>query len=273
MRLEESYLSERPLHAFVLLEALNWAFFMLERNIKTILDTGFFASFLIRFILRATVLLLIAPKVLKIPNGQRTFKQYIEDIKLRQKKPVWRSLKIATYLAVILLGALFIAATLYGGFQWDLSQLDPSKSPILLVAINAGLWEEIMWRGIIMTLFLKRYSARSAVLINTGLFAISHLINLLSGQSIIVMLGQIVFVLIGTPILAYLFIMTESLLPVILLHFAVDAFSPLFINSMIQPGPDIIKGGIYMLLGWMIGNIVANIVLQWHSGRIKTQPD
>ena len=71
------------------------------------------------------------------------------------------------------------------------------------------------------------------------------------------MLGQLIFVLIATPFLAYLFIKTDSLIPGILIHYSVDAFGILFYYSMLQPGPNFIIGGIYMLVGWFIGNILA----------------
>ena len=131
------------------------------------------------------------------------------------------------------------------------------ESPFVLIAINAGLWEEIMWRGIVLTLFLKKYSVRISIAINTALFALSHLINLFAGQNILIMIGQLIFVLIATPFLAMIFIKTQSLLPGILIHYSVDAFGILFYASMLQPGPNLIVGGIYMLAGWFLGNILA----------------
>jgi membrane protease YdiL (CAAX protease family) len=139
----------------------------------------------------------------------------------------------------------------------DFSILLPQNSPFLLVAVNAGIWEEIMWRGIILTMFLRKYSVRTSITLNTVLFAIAHLSNLFVGQNVIVMLGQLIFVLIATPFISYVFVKTESLIPGILIHFAIDALSPVFMNSMIQPGPNLILGGIYMLVGWFIGNILA----------------
>jgi hypothetical protein len=102
---------------------------------------------------------------------------------------------------------------------------------------------------------------RFSFAIDTIFFTLAHLINLFAGRDLLSMLGQLIFVLIATPFLAYIFIRTESLIPGILIHYAIDAFSPLFMYSMIQPGPNLILGGIFMLTGWLVGNILAFIFL------------
>jgi membrane protease YdiL (CAAX protease family) len=167
------------------------------------------------------------------------------------------NLIIAIVSTILLLTGLVLSGVLYGNFTLDFALLLPENSTLLLVAVNAGLWEEMMWRGIILTLFLKRFSVRTSIAFNTVLFALSHLSNLLLGQDMVVMLGQLIFVLIATPFIAYVFIRTKSLLPGILIHFSVDALGPIFMTSMIQPGPSLIVGGIYMLAGWLLGNILA----------------
>ena len=231
------------------------------------------SGFIIRFFTRAFLLLFIVPLVLKIPNGQRSFSEYLEDIKLTQYRPLVRNLIIAVVSTFLLLTGLSLAGVLYGNFTLDLALLLPENSPLLLVAVNAGIWEEIMWRGIILTLFLRRFSVRTSIALNTVLFALSHLSNLLVGQDMLVMLGQLIFVLIATPFIAYVFIRTKSLLPGILIHFSVDALGPIFMNSMIQPGPSLIVGGIYMLVGWLFGNVLAFGFIHFFMKTRDTPPE
>ena len=257
METRESFLSQRILLAFIILEVLNWSSLLISTDICDFLALDLVTGFPIRFGIRAILFLGIVPFILKIPNGQKSFTEYLEDIRITNYKPARRSLIVTIGSIFFLLGGLALAGILYGNFSLDFSLIASNESPLILIAINAGLWEEIMWRGIVLTLFLKRYSVRTSIAINTVLFALSHLINFLSRPDFLLMIGQMIFVLIATPFLAYVFIKTESLLPGILIHYSVDAFGMLFYASMLQPGPGLIIGGICMLVGWFVGNILA----------------
>lgn len=262
MESQESFLSSRLILTILVLETLNLvtglgSWFLID-TFAIDPNTGF----QFRFIVKAVFLLILVPFVLMVPKGKRTFDEYTQDIGLRNYRPLVKNIIITFTTTVVLLCGLLLAALLYGDFVFDPTIIHPANSPILLASVNAGLWEEIMWRGIILTMLLKRFDIRPAIAIDTVFFAIAHLSNLLVGQNPIVMLGQLIFVLIGTPTLAYVFIKTESLWPGILIHFSVDAFGPLFYNSMLQIGPNILIGGIYMLMGWLVGNILALICLK-----------
>ncbi|MFX1369516.1 MAG: CPBP family intramembrane glutamic endopeptidase [Promethearchaeota archaeon] len=257
METEESFLSRRIWVAFIILELIWLALGFAVRYISGFLALDTLLDFALKFVLIGMFLLLFVPFILMIPRGKRTFRQYLDDIRLTQYRPVGRNLIIIIVSTLLLLSGLILTGFLYGNFTLDFTFLLPENSPILFVAINAGIWEEIMWRGIILTLFLKNYSVRTSISVNTVLFALAHLANLFVGQDLLVMLGQLIFVLIATPFIAYVFVKTESLLPGILIHFSIDALGSIFMASMIQPGPNLIIGGIYMLVGWFIGNILA----------------
>ncbi|MFW9844435.1 MAG: CPBP family intramembrane glutamic endopeptidase [Candidatus Thorarchaeota archaeon] len=257
MEAEESFLSQRIIFAFIILEVLNWSFLLLGSYVNDLLALDVLTGFTFRFGIRAVQCLGIVPFILKVPNGKRSLGEYLADIKITNYKPTARLLIITIVSTCLLLAGLAVAGIAYGNFVLDTSIIFNEEAPLVLLAINAGLWEEITWRGIVLTLFLKRYSIRTSITINTILFALSHLINLFAGRDILIMIGQLIFVLIATPFLAYVFIKTESLLPSILIHYSIDAFGMLFYASMLQPGPNLIIGGIFMLVGWFVGNILA----------------
>ncbi len=263
MEIEESFLSQRIVLAFIILEALNWSSLLLGTYVNDFLALDTVTDFTFRFGIKAVLFLGIVPFILKIPNGKRSLGEYLTDIKITNYKPTVRLLIITIISICLLLAGLLIAGIVYGNFILDPSIIFNEEAPFVLIAINAGLWEEVMWRGIVLTLFLKRYSSRTSITINTILFAISHLINLFAGRDILIMIGQLIFVLIATPFIAYVFIKTESLLPSILIHYSIDAFGPLFYASMLQPGPNLIIGGVYMLGGWLTGNVLAFIFLMY----------
>lgn len=257
MEFQESYLSQRIILAIIILGGFDWISLLLSRYISDYLALDAFTGFALRFGIRGVLFLGIVPFILKIPNGQRTFTEYLSDIRITNYKPATKLVLVTIISVCLLLGGLAIAAIFYGNFTLNLGLIFIEESPFVLIAINAGLWEEIMWRGIVLTLFLKRYSVQMSIAINSVLFALAHLINFFASPDVLMMLGQLIFVLIATPFLAIIFIKTESLLPGILIHYSIDAFGILFFGSMIQPGPNLIIGGIYMLAGWFLGNILA----------------
>ena len=138
--------------------------------------------------------------------------------------------------------------------------------------LRPGIWEEVAFRGVILTLLLKKYNERTAIIINTVLFTLAHLSNLLTNSGfdimtvLTIMVGQLLFVALGTPLLALLFVKSKSLIPSIIVHYAVDAFYP-FLVSYLQPGPDLIRGGLFMLAGSLGGNIVAILCVLWLAKR------
>jgi membrane protease YdiL (CAAX protease family) len=273
MAIQESFLSRRPIIAILVLEVFNIIIGFGDRFLVDTLGADMVTGFLIRFSIKTVFFLIVVPLFLLVPNGQRTFKEYIHDIGLRNYRPLAKNLIITLVSILLLLFGFLFAAILYGNFVFDLAIIHPDNSPILFVAINAGLWEEIMWRGIILTLLLKRFDTRSAIALDTVFFALAHLMNLVVGQNPVVMLGQLIFVIIGAPFLAYVFIQTKSLWPGILIHFSIDAFGILFYNSLLQIGPNLVSGGIYMLMGWLLGNILAFIALVTITRNNKRYPE
>lgn len=255
---------ENPVAAVAVLIILDTSFalipLILSWFVPSIFDTLTGIAF--RFIVRMTLWFLIVPFVLYLPNGRESFRDFLQSIRLTSFSPKGRLVLITVVGASLNLGGIFVAALLYGGWTLDLSLIFDPNNPSIIYSINPGLWEEVGWRGLILTLLLKRYSVKQAVVLNSVLFSLSHLINLLAGQPLLFMVGQLIFVFIGSLFLALLFIRTESLVPSILVHYAVDAFSPLFLTSLLT-GPAILIGGIYFLVGAAIGNMATIACLLW----------
>ncbi len=255
---------ENPISAVVVLIILNTIFALTPLVLSWVIP-GIFNTLMgiaFRFVVRMILWFLIVPFALYLPNGKEPFKDFLGSIRLTSFSPRGRLALITVVGALLNLGGIFLAALLYGGWTLDLSLIVDPTNPSIIYSINPGLWEEVGWRGLILTLLLKRFSLKRAVVINSILFSLSHLINLLAGQPLLVMIGQLIFVFMGSLFLALLFIRTESLVPCIIIHYAVDAFSPLFMTSLFA-GPDILVGGIYFLVGAAIGIMAATALLLW----------
>lgn len=226
-------------------------------SVNTIIPIYNIPGFFFRFAVQMTIWILIVPFILHLPNGDSDIWPYFDSIGLTKVKPFRRNVIITVVGIILTMGGMALGTMVFGDWVFDLSHILPPKSDMLLTAINPGLWEEIIWRGIVLTLLLKKYSLRTSIAINTVLFALAHLINLLGGQPPIVMLGQLIFVLIATPFIALVFVKTESLIPGIIIHYSIDAFQGLFMYLLIQAGPDLIIRGLFMLAGWFAGNVLA----------------
>lgn len=219
--------------------------------------------FVISFTLQTIFWIFIVPLILHLPNGRESYRDYFRSIKLTPISPLGKKLFYGIVGSILTLAGLFLAALLYGGWVLDFNQILPPTTWTLLHSLRPGIWEEVAWRGVILTLLLKKHNERKAIVINAVLFALAHLTNLLVGQHPIVMLGQLIFVFTGTLFLGLLFVKTKSLIPCMITHYAGDAFGPLFLYTLVQPGPNLIVGGIFMLVGWAVGNAIAILCLKF----------
>jgi membrane protease YdiL (CAAX protease family) len=100
-------------------------------------------------------------------------------------------------------------------------------------AINSGslywmlpsIYEEVLFRGIVLTLFMNRYSVRQSILISALGFGLFHLMNLLNpGSTMISVLAQIVYCSLIGLFYGYITIKSDSLLPAMLLHWLGNTF-------------------------------------------------
>jgi membrane protease YdiL (CAAX protease family) len=56
-----------------------------------------------------------------------------------------------------------------------------------------GIWEEIAFRGVILTLLLKKYSEKKSIIINGLLFGGVHFINIIQGADVVSTIIQMVY--------------------------------------------------------------------------------
>jgi membrane protease YdiL (CAAX protease family) len=99
----------------------------------------------------------------------------------------------------------------------------PPKSWGLLTSLPS-IFEEVAFRGVLLTFFLLRYSKRKSIVFSSFGFAIIHIFNLLSGRDPIWVAGQVIWAFILGLFYGYLFIKTGSLLPVMIVHYLGNLF-------------------------------------------------
>jgi membrane protease YdiL (CAAX protease family) len=151
---------------------------------------------------------LFAPFVLRLPMGKRTFRQCLGDIGLTRVQPFFRLVLLALSCYLILALSQAAASFVYRLFQglpitwsfirqvFDVSRDLPPGSSSLLVSIPSA-FEEAVFRGIVLTVFLSKYPERQAILFSALGFGLVHALHLVSGGDLVLnaSLGALILLL------------------------------------------------------------------------------
>ncbi len=183
---------------------------------------------------------LFVPFVLRLPKGKRTFRQYLDDIGLSRLQPFLRLVLLGLSCYLILALSQGAASFVYrlseglpinGSFirqVFDISGDLPPRSLSLLTSFPS-IFEEVAFRGIVLTVFLSKYSERKSIIFSALGFGLMHLLNLANGADLVWVVGQVVWAFIIGLFYGYVFIRTRSLLPPMIVHY----FGNVFIGSLV----------------------------------------
>lgn len=81
------------------------------------------------------------------------------------------------------------------------------------------IYEEIVFRGVLLALLLQTYSVKQAVIISSILFGLWHLKNI-GYVGIEPIISQILYTMVCIgPLFAYITVRTQSILPAIIVHY------------------------------------------------------
>ncbi|MHA1211852.1 MAG: CPBP family intramembrane glutamic endopeptidase [Candidatus Heimdallarchaeota archaeon] len=249
--LNTTWLSEHPWMGIMTLLFLYIIFLILPGMIYrlavtyTYYSTHIYWIHIVDFFGVAILFLLIVPLVLGLPTN-RSYKDNAESSRVFNFKPVYRTVGLGIISAVILLACMLLASylaivtTSQGFLPFDPSYLVDPSTVNIYTSLKPGIWEEVAFRGIILVLLLKKYSKRTAIIVNGVLFGLFHVVNLILAfvnaivfsvsipeELPIMVIFQIVYTMFFGFFLAYLFIKANSLIPCIIAHYLVDAFSTL----------------------------------------------
>lgn len=133
----------------------------------------------------------------------------------------WKG-KAADYLFFV---PMFILMTgnLWGGFAVAYSGMDQVSAVISMLLI--GFIEEMIFRGFLFRVLLKKDPVPVAITISAVTFGIGHIVNLLAGQANLDTVIQVFFAIAWGYIFTMVFYKSGSLIVCIIVHGMVDAFS------------------------------------------------
>jgi membrane protease YdiL (CAAX protease family) len=181
------------------------------------------------------VLFIIVPFILHLPNGKSSFKEYLNVIRLTRIRPLLPIVALGVTSSLLMLFMLSANSLVYRIAQglpvsptFLKTMIDwkgdlPPQSLGYIVSFPA-IFEEVTWRGVLLVLFMKRYSPRKSILITALGFGLFHFINLLFGVETNFVIRQVIF---GSALgffYGYLVLRSDSLMPAMLFHYLVNLF-------------------------------------------------
>ncbi|NIO00737.1 MAG: CPBP family intramembrane metalloprotease [Candidatus Latescibacteria bacterium] len=196
-----------------------------ETTVRLLIPDNYIIRVLTKFVFFSLYILFIVPYIIRKSADITSFGNYMRRIGLVIYFPFNRII-----FAVLTCYFIFIISQLSGSLIYYSTRsshyiFDFSRHSLLgSQSIIAGIFEEILFRGIILTLLLIRHAESKAVVISAAIFAGIRLLNMLNpemNQSWV--LGQAAWAF-GLGIMyAYMFIRMKSLIPLILLHYFLNA--------------------------------------------------
>ena len=184
------------------------------------------------FALGILFFIVFIPKVLRLPSGRTTIRRYLHDIGVDRIRPISRTLLIFLPCLLSILVTQMVASLVYNHFilGWDvdfftnqLFNIHRIRTKIGLGPITAigSVFEEVVLRGVVMTMLLRVYSERKAIIGSAAAFGYVHIINLLNAftyENLVFVAGQIIWATIIGLLYGYMFLKTGNLYANMLLH-------------------------------------------------------
>lgn len=118
---------------------------------------------------------------------------------------------------------ILVTGNLWGGLNHVYSGISQVWSIISMLLI--GYIEEIIFRGFLFKAILEKDGAKKSIIIVAVTFGIGHIVNLFAGQASLETLAQVFFAIAWGFIMVVIFYKSKSLIPCIIAHGLIDAFS------------------------------------------------
>ncbi len=215
---------------------------LISRSLGSLIASNPILSSLIGFVFGIMVFIFFIPKVLKMPKGKTTLRCYLNDIGVDRIRPLSRTLLIFFPCLISIIASQIVASLVYNHFilGWDFDifvnrLFDMTRirtwigwSPITAVG---SIFEEIVLRGVVLTMLLQVYSERKAIAISALAFGYVHILNLLNGlnyNNVLFVIGQIIWASIIGVLYGYMFLKTGNLYANMFLHWTANGLSNCF---------------------------------------------
>jgi membrane protease YdiL (CAAX protease family) len=246
-------------------------FFVDSLSIIAMLFIDFFVNFGVMILLW----LFIVPRSLGLPNGKMHLKEYVKTIGIKNDGKLVRNILLGLGCSGIFFICTYITANIFGNYVFDLDVIfgTPGLSVsflgwfLFILMLIPGIWEEVSFRGVMITLNMRKYSRTTAFVVVSLLFGLFHYFNLLSGSNLFATNLQVIYAALLGFLFGYLFIKTKSLIPSIILHYLVDSLGQLFLNATFD---SVIQASLFAILG--LGLLPAVLGMLFVKLVVKEEP-
>jgi membrane protease YdiL (CAAX protease family) len=136
----------------------------------------------------------------------------------------------------------------------------PPRSASWLISLPS-IFEEMMWRGVILAVFLRVYDHRKAILYSALCFGLLHILSVQNGYSLLYSLGNVLWAAILGLFYGYVTLKADSLLPAMIVHYLGNLFLSA-INAYIQANASIQALAVYGIV-FTFGIIPTALMILW----------
>ena len=196
-----------------------------------------FFEFVMRFSLSGLLWLILLPTAFYLMKDTSP-RDFARLVRLNLGQITGRDILSGVIISISFFISVVLTAILLGVYTSDFYLLTSPDYEnglgwfIFIFALIPGIWEEVVFRGIVFTFLAAKCSMRKAILLDALLFSFFHIFNyiLLDQDLLSVILQSIAAVPVGIS-LAYLVVSRDSILPAIFVHYSIDV--TLFISGFI----------------------------------------
>ena len=207
----------------------------------------------IRILFLSLYFFVLWPKF-RYPKEHNTISDFSNSIQFsKPKKPIFILLGIITAIVMILCS--YIAVLLTGKSKLDSTLFFPPTSWNIIQSIIPGVFEEICFRGVLLSIFLVKFpnNSRKQIISSSLIFGLFHITNLIT-TTFEPTLIQIIISTLGGLTFGYLSIRTESIIPAMISHYLFDLFAPLILNA---PGVNMLIYGVSLTtIGFLLSTLL-----------------
>ena len=196
------------------------------------IPTILFADFGFRMTMGVVLVFLIIPLLFGYHRTDAPLKEYLEHMRAKKGVSITKTILMGVLPLLGFILLMLILALSTGIFNPNPAVLiNDYRWLVFFLALVPGIWEELAFRGVILSNLEQRFSPRTSVLISAVLFGLFHFSNLVKDD-----LASVTFLVIMATAFGigwgYIVVKSKSVLPAIFIHYAVDVvlIGPLFVD-------------------------------------------
>jgi membrane protease YdiL (CAAX protease family) len=163
-------------------------------------------------------ILLLFPRVFKIPFGSVSIREFLANLGLIKPRPLLKLVLLGAFASLFTLSGMLAGSLLTGKYVFSSATITLGQA---VFSLTPGIWEELLLRGVLMIVLLRlTRSFKKAALIQVILFGLAH-IKGLDFLSIVCEPFSVAIIAIGFTYIAY---KTKSLIPGMVFHYLHNTF-------------------------------------------------